>query len=78
VANFALDLRRHSLWAANATEAMVADAARRREAHQFIAGLQDWHARHGYDAHVGERAVKLSGEQRRVALRCKRPVNTPC
>ena len=31
--------------------------------------LEDWHGRHGYDAHVGERGVKLSGGQRqRVAL----------
>src|SRR6201999_3504522 len=52
-----------------ATEAMIEDAARRAEAHQFIVGLEDWHGRHGYDAHVGERGVKLSGGQRqRVAL----------
>src|SRR6202023_382094 len=38
-------------------------------AHEFIVGLEDWHGRHGYDAHVGERGVKLSGGQRqRVAL----------
>jgi ATP-binding cassette subfamily B multidrug efflux pump len=52
-----------------ATQAMVEDAARRAEAHAFIVGLEDWHGRHGYDAHVGERGVKLSGGQRqRVAL----------
>jgi len=52
-----------------ATQAMVEDAARRAEAHEFIVGLEDWHGRHGYDAHVGERGVKLSGGQRqRVAL----------
>jgi ATP-binding cassette subfamily B multidrug efflux pump len=52
-----------------ATQAMIEDAARRAEAHEFILGLEDWHGRHGYDAHVGERGVKLSGGQRqRVAL----------
>jgi ATP-binding cassette subfamily B multidrug efflux pump len=52
-----------------ATQAMIEDAARRAEAHAFIVGLEDWHGRHGYDAHVGERGVKLSGGQRqRVAL----------
>jgi ATP-binding cassette subfamily B multidrug efflux pump len=52
-----------------ATQAMVEDAARRAEAHDFIVGLEDWHGRRGYDAHVGERGVKLSGGQRqRVAL----------
>jgi ATP-binding cassette, subfamily B, multidrug efflux pump len=53
----------------HATQAMIEDAARRAEAHEFILGLEDWHGRHGYDAHVGERGVKLSGGQRqRVAL----------
>jgi ATP-binding cassette subfamily B multidrug efflux pump len=52
-----------------ATEAMIEDAARRAEAHEFIVSLEDWHGRSGYDAHVGERGVKLSGGQRqRVAL----------
>jgi ATP-binding cassette subfamily B multidrug efflux pump len=52
-----------------ASEAAVEEAARRAEAHGFIVGLEDWHGRHGYDAHVGERGVKLSGGQRqRVAL----------
>jgi ATP-binding cassette subfamily B multidrug efflux pump len=52
-----------------ATQAMVEDAARRAEAHEFILKLEDWHGRCGYDAHVGERGVKLSGGQRqRVAL----------
>jgi ATP-binding cassette subfamily B multidrug efflux pump len=52
-----------------ATDAMIEDAARRAEAHDFIVGLEDWHERRGYDAHVGERGVKLSGGQRqRVAL----------
>jgi ATP-binding cassette subfamily B multidrug efflux pump len=52
-----------------ATEAMIEDAARRAEAHDFIVGLEDWNGRTGYDAHVGERGVKLSGGQRqRVAI----------
>ncbi len=52
-----------------ATDAMIEDAARRAEAHDFILGLEDWHGRQGYDAHVGERGVKLSGGQRqRIAL----------
>ena len=53
----------------DAADAMIESAARRAEAHDFIMGLEDWHERHGYDAHVGERGVKLSGGQRqRVAL----------
>jgi ATP-binding cassette subfamily B multidrug efflux pump len=52
-----------------ATQAMIEDASRRAEAHEFILTLEDWHGRRGYDAHVGERGVKLSGGQRqRVAL----------
>jgi ATP-binding cassette subfamily B multidrug efflux pump len=52
-----------------ATQAMIENAAKRAEAHEFIVGLEDWHGRCGYDAHVGERGVKLSGGQRqRVAL----------
>jgi ATP-binding cassette subfamily B multidrug efflux pump len=53
----------------HATDAMIEDAARRAEAHDFILSLEDWHGRGGYAAHVGERGVKLSGGQRqRVAL----------
>jgi ATP-binding cassette, subfamily B, multidrug efflux pump len=53
----------------DATDAMIEEAARRSEAHDFIMGLEDWHGRRDYDAHVGERGVKLSGGQRqRVAL----------
>ena len=45
------------------------EAARRAEAHDFIAGLADAEGRKGYDAHVGERGVKLSGGQRqRIAI----------
>jgi ATP-binding cassette subfamily B multidrug efflux pump len=52
-----------------ATQAMIEEAAKRAEAHEFILGLEDWHGRRGYDAHVGERGVKLSGGQRqRIAL----------
>jgi ATP-binding cassette, subfamily B, multidrug efflux pump len=52
-----------------ASQAMIEDAARRAEAHEFITGLEDWHGRQGYDAEVGERGVKLSGGQRqRVAI----------
>jgi ATP-binding cassette, subfamily B, multidrug efflux pump len=52
-----------------ATDAQIIAAARQAQAHEFIMGLEDWHGRHGYDAHVGERGVKLSGGQRqRVAL----------
>src|ERR1700748_1108464 len=52
-----------------ATDAQIIAAAKQAHAHEFIMGLEDWHGRHGYDAHVGERGVKLSGGQRqRVAL----------
>ena len=44
-------------------------AARKAEAHGFIANLRDHDGHRGYDAVVGERGVKLSGGQRqRVAL----------
>ncbi len=53
----------------DATDAMMIEAARRAEAHEFILTLEDPQGRTGYDAHVGERGVKLSGGQRqRVAL----------
>ncbi len=53
----------------DATRAMIEEAARRAEAHEFIIGLEDWLGRRGYDAHVGERGVKLSGGQRqRIAI----------
>ena len=52
-----------------ASDAQVAAAARKAQAHKFILGLRDWKGRSGYDAHVGERGVKLSGGQRqRIAL----------
>ena len=47
----------------------VIAAARRANAHEFIAGLEDSEGRTGYDAQVGERGVKLSGGQRqRIAI----------
>ena len=53
----------------DATEREMIAAARRAEAHDFIAGLADPKGRKGYDAHVGERGVKLSGGQRqRIAI----------
>ncbi len=52
-----------------ADEAAVAAAAARAQADGFIASLEDWRGRRGYDAQVGERGVKLSGGQRqRIAI----------
>ncbi len=52
-----------------ASDAEIEAAARQAHADEFIAELQDWRGRYGYDAQVGERGVKLSGGQRqRVAL----------
>jgi ATP-binding cassette subfamily B multidrug efflux pump len=52
-----------------ASDAEVEAAARRAEAHGFIADLRDNRGRAGYDALVGERGVKLSGGQRqRIAI----------
>ncbi len=53
----------------NATDEEMIAAAKRAEAHDFIANLSDAKGRTGYDAHVGERGVKLSGGQRqRIAI----------
>ncbi|MFC3075288.1 ABC transporter ATP-binding protein [Shinella pollutisoli] len=53
----------------DASEARMIEAAKRAEAHDFIAALSDQRGRTGYDAHVGERGVKLSGGQRqRIAI----------
>ncbi|HET7764457.1 MAG TPA: ABC transporter ATP-binding protein [Burkholderiales bacterium] len=52
-----------------ASDEQVRAAARKAQAHEFIAGLKDWKGREAYEAHVGERGVKLSGGQRqRVAI----------
>jgi ATP-binding cassette subfamily B multidrug efflux pump len=52
-----------------ATDAEIEAVARQAHADEFIAELEDWKGRRGYDAQVGERGVKLSGGQRqRVAL----------
>ncbi len=48
----------------DATDAEVADAARRANAHEFISKLPD-----GYATFIGERGVKLSGgQQQRLAI----------
>jgi ATP-binding cassette subfamily B multidrug efflux pump len=52
-----------------ASEAEIIAAARLAHADEFIADLEDWRGRRGYDSQVGERGVKLSGGQRqRVAI----------
>jgi ATP-binding cassette, subfamily B, multidrug efflux pump len=52
-----------------ASDAEVATAAELAHADEFIAALEDWKGRRGYDAQVGERGVKLSGGQRqRIAI----------
>ena len=45
----------------DATDAEMIAAAKRAEAHDFIVTLADSEGRRAYDAHVGERGVKLSG-----------------
>ena len=53
----------------DATEAEMISAADRAEASGFIPNLSDAKGRRGYDAHVGERGVKLAGGQRqRIAI----------
>ena len=53
----------------DASEAVIAAAVNKAEAQDFIETLQDGQGRRGYDAHLGERGVKLSGCQRqRIAL----------
>ena len=52
-----------------ATAAEIEAAARKAQAHGFITDLSDWKGRTGYDAHVGERGVKLRGGPRqRIAI----------
>ena len=50
-----------------ATEGEIAEAARQAEAHDFILDLEDPQGRKGYDAHVGERGVRLGIFQRQRA-----------
>jgi ATP-binding cassette subfamily B multidrug efflux pump len=53
----------------DATDKDMVLAAKRAEAHDFILTLRDAKGRTGYDAHVGERGVKLPGGQRqRIAI----------
>ena len=52
-----------------ASDAEVTTAAELAHAEEFIATLEDWKGRRGYEAQVGERGVKLSGGQRqRIAI----------
>ena len=52
-----------------ATQAQIEAAARRAQAHEFILSQRDWKGRTGYDAHAGERGVKLSaGQRQRIAI----------
>ena len=46
----------------------VIDAAKKAGAHDFIMSLVDNQGRTGYEAHLGERGVKLSGGQGRELL----------
>jgi ATP-binding cassette, subfamily B, multidrug efflux pump len=53
----------------DATEAEIERAARLSETHEFILAQEDHKGRRGYDAHVGERGVKLSsGQRQRIAI----------
>jgi ATP-binding cassette subfamily B multidrug efflux pump len=53
----------------SASDAEVERAAALAHAGEFIATLEDWKGRRGYEAQVGERGVKLSGGQRqRIAI----------
>ena len=53
----------------SASDAEVEAAAEHAHAEAFIATLEDWKGRRGYEAQVGERGVKLSGGQRqRIAI----------
>ena len=52
-----------------ATHAEIEAAAERAHAHEFILSQRDDKGRTGYDAHVGERGVKLSaGQRQRIAI----------
>ncbi len=53
----------------DASESEMLEAAEQAQAHEFILGLKDVAGRVGYDAHVGERGVTLSGGQcQRIAI----------
>src|SRR5436305_7040796 len=53
----------------DADEADIEHAARLAHTHEFILAQEDHKGRHGYEAHVGERGVKLSGGQaQRIAI----------
>jgi ATP-binding cassette subfamily B multidrug efflux pump len=52
-----------------ATQVEIEAAAKRAHAHEFILHQRDDKGRTGYDAHVGERGVKLSaGQRQRIAI----------
>jgi ATP-binding cassette, subfamily B, multidrug efflux pump len=52
-----------------ASEWEVRRAAAQAHALEFVEGLEDWYGRRSFDAHVGERGVKLSaGQRQRIAL----------
>jgi ATP-binding cassette, subfamily B, multidrug efflux pump len=52
-----------------ASEWEVRRAAAQAHALEFIEGLEDWYGRRSFEAHVGERGVKLSaGQRQRIAL----------
>ena len=48
----------------NASSDDVMNAAKKAQAYKFIQDLTDIQGRSGFDAHLGERGVKLSGGQR--------------
>lgn len=53
----------------NASEEQVWEAVRKARAEEFIPQLSDAEGRMGFEAHVGERGVKISGGQRqRIAI----------
>src|SRR5690606_4929727 len=62
----------------DASDAEMIRAAEQANVHDVIMGLSDPQGRKGYDAHVGERGVKLSGGQgQRGAVARGLPLNGP-